>query len=77
METGHPKTVGVAFPVVKTSQKILNCKGATGQMANKVLCLSGNNLEHLAACFYICGILQNAIKYMPLQRQIFGRVQKE
>ena len=72
METCHPKTVRVAFPVVKMSQKVLEGKGAAGQMVNKVLCLSENILEHLAACFYICGIFQKAIKCVPPKRQIFG-----
>lgn len=56
---------------------MLDSKGAAGQMANKVLCLSGNILEHLAACFYICGIFQNAIKCVSLKRQIFGMAQKQ
>lgn len=46
METGHPKTVRVAFPVVKMSQKMLEGKRAAGQMANKEWCMSGNILEH-------------------------------
>lgn len=30
---------------------MLDSKGAAGQMANKVLCLSGNILEHLESLF--------------------------
>ena len=56
---------------------MLDRKETAGQMANKVLCLSRIILEHLAACFYICGILQNAIKCVFLKKQILGMVQKQ
>lgn len=46
METGHRKTVRVAFPVVKMSQKMLQGKRAADHMTNKELCMSGNILEY-------------------------------
>lgn len=55
MEMGHSKTVRVAFPVVKMSQKRLGDERAAGQMANKVFCLSGNISEDSAACFSVWG----------------------
>lgn len=41
-------------------------------MANKLLCLSGNILEHSAACFSYLDMFQKAIKFVPPKRQIFG-----
>jgi hypothetical protein len=37
METDNPKTLGVAFPIVKMSLKMLEGKGAAGQIASKLL----------------------------------------
>ena len=56
---------------------MLDGKRTAGQMANIVLCVSQIILGRLAACFYICGILQNAIKCVFLKKQILGMVQKQ
>lgn len=53
METGHRKTVRVAFPIVKMSQKMLQGKRAAGHMTNKELCMSGNILEYYCLFLYL------------------------
>lgn len=68
---GHLETVRVTFSIVKMSQKMLKGKVTSGQMANKVWCLSGNILEHLADWFYICGVFQNAIKFIPPETNLW------